>query len=132
MIIQRMAMMTSMLITARSCLVAKYGKLKMLRFSGLKMSLINDKLYSKAPEVAEPKQFTTLTLVLLVWKNMMIKNMTISYKPGTDYLDSKPMPYIRITNKFLQKYGFEHGDKIVVKYQKGKITITKHEQHNRD
>lgn len=61
---------------------------------------------------------------------MMIRNMKVSYKPGTDNLGSKPMPYIRITNKFLQKYGFEYGDKIVVKYQKGKITITKHEQRN--
>lgn len=51
--------------------------------------------------------------------------MRVSYKPGTSSLGNKPMPYIRITNKFLQKYGFEHGDKIVVKYKKNKITITK-------
>lgn len=62
---------------------------------------------------------------------MMIKNMIVSYKPGTGFSGGKPMPYIRITNKFLQKYGFEHGDKIVVKYRKGKITITKHEQSDR-
>jgi len=125
-------MTKGLFITPRFYFGGTNGTLKMLRFNGLKMSSSNDKLHIEAPEVVEPKQFATSIPVLLVWKNMKIKTMTVSYKPGTNILGSKPMPYIRISNRYLEQYGFEHGDKIVVQYRKGKITITKHEQHNRD
>jgi len=49
-----------------------------------------------------------------------VRFQTISYKPGsTDFV-----PYIRIANKsFLEKHGFKCGDKIVIVYQKGKLTV---------
>ena len=53
----------------------------------------------------------------------MIKFQTISYKPGTNCLGMNPVPYIRITNKMLTDCGFKYGDKIVVEYQQGKVTI---------
>lgn len=49
--------------------------------------------------------------------------MTISYKPGTDGWGKKPIPYIRIANKFLYKYGFKYGAEIFVEYTYNKITI---------
>jgi hypothetical protein len=53
----------------------------------------------------------------------MVKFQTISYKPGAIVFDMKPIPYIRITNKSLEDFGFKCGDKIVVIYEIGKLTI---------
>ena len=63
----------------------------------------------------------------MIWQNMVLYSLmkktvrfqTISYKPGTtDFV-----PYIRITNKILEKFGFKCGDKIVVVYQNEKLTV---------
>lgn len=66
----------------------------------------------------------------------IVRRQTISYRPGTNCLGVNPVPYIRITNKMLADYGFKYGDKIVIEYQKGKVTIftpekyQKHGQNN--
>lgn len=48
-----------------------------------------------------------------------VRFQTISYQPGS--VDS--VPYIRIANKILEKYGFKCGGKIVIIYQKEKLTV---------
>lgn len=47
------------------------------------------------------------------------KEMTVSYKNGR----FESVPYIRIANKLLTKYGFNGNDKILVTYEKEKIII---------
>jgi len=49
-----------------------------------------------------------------------VRFQTVSYKSGS----ANFVPYIRIANKsFLEKYGFKCGDKIVIVYQKEKLTV---------
>ena len=45
--------------------------------------------------------------------------MTISYLQST----WAEKPFIRIANKYLEKYGFHVGDRIEVEYQPDQITI---------
>ena len=52
----------------------------------------------------------------------LIRFQTISYKTGKDYT-GKPVPYIRIANTILEKYGFNYRDKIVIVYQKEKLIV---------
>lgn len=62
-------------------------------------------------------------MVLSFLMKRKAKVQTISYKPGTDHAGMNPVPYIRIANKMLADYGFKCGEKIVIEYQQGKITI---------
>ncbi|MCK9556397.1 hypothetical protein M0R36_11405 [bacterium] len=48
-----------------------------------------------------------------------VRFQTVSYKSRT----TGSVPYIRIANKILEKYGFRCGDKIVIVYQKEKLTV---------
>ena len=66
--------------------------------------------------------------VSVIWQNMVpyslmkktVRFQTISYQPGSVGF----IPYIRITNKgFLEKYGFRCREKIVIIYQKEKLTV---------
>ena len=52
----------------------------------------------------------------------LVKLQTISYKTGTGYV-GKLVPYIRIANTILEKYGFKYRDKIVIVYQKEKLIV---------
>ena len=52
-----------------------------------------------------------------------IKNIRkISYRSWSGF---RPVPFIPIQGIFLKELGFEFGDKIKVKYEQGKIIITK-------
>ena len=51
----------------------------------------------------------------------MKRRITISYKPGS----TSEIPMIRITNKFLQKYGFKVGDKAEIEYRQNELIIKK-------
>ena len=53
------------------------------------------------------------------------KQMSVGYKPGTIGFEKTVVPYIRITNNLLTKYGFDYKDKICVEYRKNTLTITK-------
>ena len=51
----------------------------------------------------------------------MKKKITISYKPG-----GRPeIPMIRIANKYLEKYGFNVGDKAEIEYKQNELIIKK-------
>jgi len=52
----------------------------------------------------------------------MKRRITISYKPG-NYIREVPM--IRIANKYLQKYGFQIGDKAEIEYKPNELVIKK-------
>jgi hypothetical protein len=53
----------------------------------------------------------------------IVKQMTVSYKPGSKHLGMTPVSCIRITNNLLKKYGFNYQDKIMVVYEKGQIIL---------
>ena len=66
----------------------------------------------------------------------MKRKLTITYKPGS----ISEIPMIRISNKYLERYGFKAGDKAEVEYKPNELIIkkvgvhkqnkNKHDEHN--
>ena len=61
----------------------------------------------------------------------MIRTMTVTYAVGSEtgyggwYSIGNQKPMIRIANRFLQKSGFNVGDKFLVEYQDNVVIIRK-------
>lgn len=53
----------------------------------------------------------------------MKKEMMFTYKPGAN--SSYTTPLLKLSNKYLLKYGFKIGSKVIVEYQHNEITIKK-------
>ena len=66
-------------------------------------------------------------MVSLILMKKTVRFQTISYKSETTGF----IPYIRITNKILEKNGFKYGDKIVIVYQKEKLTVFTSEEYQK-
>lgn len=51
----------------------------------------------------------------------MKRKITISYKSGS----ASEIPMLRITNKYLEEYGFKIGEKAEVEYKQNQLVIKK-------
>ena len=51
----------------------------------------------------------------------MKRKLTITYKPG----GISQIPMIRITNKYLEEYGFRVGDEAEIEYKQNELIIKK-------